>query len=321
MFRLPEAWVWDFWLADDGQHYHLFFLYASKALNDPDARHYRASIGHAISTDLSNWQRVADALVRSDSPAFDDLATWTGSVIQHPDGTWFLFYTGTQMTPKGNRQQIGYATSTDLMNWTKNGTQAVLSADPHWYEVLADGHWHDEAFRDPWVFADPAGAGWHMLITARTNHGATDDRGVLGHAWSPDLRKWELREPLTSPGQGFGQMEVSQVEIIDGQPVLMFSCLAGDASAGRRARGTTGGVWWARAESLLGPYDVAGAHQLTDSSQYSGRLIQRRDTHQWCFLAFHNDGPDGTFIGEIPDPQPITWSSDTLVLGTTDTVT
>ena len=35
MFSLPEAWVWDFWFVDDGQKYHLFFLYASRALHDP----------------------------------------------------------------------------------------------------------------------------------------------------------------------------------------------------------------------------------------------------------------------------------------------
>ena len=77
-----------------------------RALGDPDARHHRASIGHAISTDLTHWERVRDALVRSDPPAFDDLATWTGSVIQHPDGTWFLFYTGATLDPDGvNIQQ------------------------------------------------------------------------------------------------------------------------------------------------------------------------------------------------------------------------
>ena len=68
MLRLPEAWVWDFWLVDDGQSYHLFFLYASRALHDPDARHHRASVGHAISDDLTTWTRVPDALVRSDPP-------------------------------------------------------------------------------------------------------------------------------------------------------------------------------------------------------------------------------------------------------------
>ena len=59
MLRLPEAWVWDFWLVDDGERYHLFFLYASRALHDPDARHHRASVGHAISDDLTTWDQGA----------------------------------------------------------------------------------------------------------------------------------------------------------------------------------------------------------------------------------------------------------------------
>jgi beta-fructofuranosidase len=39
MLRLPGAWVWDFWLADDGDRYHLFFLFASRALQDERRRH------------------------------------------------------------------------------------------------------------------------------------------------------------------------------------------------------------------------------------------------------------------------------------------
>ncbi len=147
----------------------------------------------------------------------------------------------------------------------------MLSADSRWYETIDDGQWHDEAFRDPWVFPDPDGNGWHMLITARANHGPADDRGVVGHAWSKDLRSWEIRPPLSEPGQGFGQLEVNQVEIIDGRPVLMFSCLSGDVSDARRATGITGGVWCARGDSVLGPFDIANAEQITDRSLYSGR--------------------------------------------------
>ena len=61
-FRLADHWVWDSWLADDGQDYHLFFLRASRALRDPDRRHRRASIGHAVSSDLENWALLPDAL-------------------------------------------------------------------------------------------------------------------------------------------------------------------------------------------------------------------------------------------------------------------
>jgi hypothetical protein len=314
MFALPDSWVWDFWFADDGEQYHLFFLYASRALHDPDDRHYRASIGHAVSTDLHHWDRVQDALVRSDAPAFDDLATWTGSVVRHPDGTWFLFYTGSTRAPGGeNVQRIGYATSTDLMTWTKAAGNPVLSADPAWYETLESGQWHDEAFRDPWLFADPQGAGWHMLITARATGGPAFERGVVGHAVSTDLRHWELRPPLSAPAvRGFGQLEVTQTEIVDGKPVLIFCCLTEHASDARRAEGVRGGVWAAPAQSLLGPFDIDAAQPVTDDRYYAGKLIKRRSDGRWMLLAFHHTGPDGNFVGGVSDPMPVHWDGRRL---------
>ena len=303
MLALPEAWVWDFWLVDDDRQYHLFFLYASRALHDPDARHHRAAVGHAVSDDLRRWTRVPDALVHSDPPAFDDLATWTGSVVRHPDGTWYMFYTGATLTSAGNVQSVGYATSADLVTWHKNPAP-VLAADPRWYEKIDDGQWHDEAFRDPWVMADPDGDGWHMLITARANSGPADERGVVGHATSPDLHTWTLCPPLSPPGQGFAAMEVMQYESVDGQGLLLFSASVADVSDARRAGGTTGGVWVARAAGLLGPYELADAVQVTDDSRYVGRLVRDRSTGAWLLLTFRNLDKDGTFIGKITDPEP-----------------
>ncbi|WP_404431392.1 family 43 glycosylhydrolase [Microbacterium lacus] len=313
MFDLPGSWVWDFWFADDGDQYHLFFLYASRALHDPDARHYRASIGHAISTDLVEWTQVADALVRSDAPAFDDLATWTGSVVRHPDGTWFMFYTGSSLAPNGkNVQRIGYATSSDAERWFKTGEPILEAAGP-WYETLDSGDWQDEAFRDPWVFADPEGNGWHMLITARAPHGPINGRGVIGHAWSADLREWELRPPLSVPTvHGFGQLEVTQVEVIDGRPVLIFSCL--DEHAMESRRGQAGGTWAVPAQSLTGPFDIDAAYPLTDESLYVGRLLQRRSDGQWLLFAFRHADEHGAFLGGIIDPMPVAWEGDRLVV-------
>ena len=312
MFDLPDSWVWDYWFADDGERYHLFFLYASRALHDPEARHYRASIGHAVSTDLVEWTQVADALVRSDAPAFDELATWTGSVVRHPDGTWFMFYTGATLAPGGqNVQRIGYATSPDLFTWTK-ADGPVLEATGPWYEKLSSGAWHDEAFRDPWVFADPGGDGWHMLITARSPEGPVDGRGVIGHAWSADLRTWELREPLSAPSvEGFGQLEVLQAEIVDGRPVVIFSCLKEQSTESRRA--AAAGTWAVPAESLLGPFDIDAAYPLTDEHLYVGRLLQRRSDGEWLLFAFRNIGEDGRFVGGVTDPMPVQWDGGRLV--------
>ena len=61
----------------------------------------------------------------------------------------------------------------------------MLEPDPRWYETAETRQWPDQAWRDPWVFRDDEL--WHMLITARANHGDPDDRGVVGHATSPDL--------------------------------------------------------------------------------------------------------------------------------------
>lgn len=312
MFALPDHWVWDFWTVDDGEQYHLFFLFAPKSPDDPHARHYRASIGHAVSSDLVSWERVEDALRRGEPGSNDALATWTGSVTRHPDGTWFMFYTGASLArSESNMQRISYATSPDLFTWTRSGVW--IEADPRWYEQ-PDGGWHDWAFRDPWVLPDPAGDGWHLLVTARGRTGPVDDRGVVGHCWSPDLRTWEMRPPLSEVGQGFGQLEVMLTVTVAGQNFLLFSCLGSDLSNARKAA-TPGGTWAARAESPLGPYDIAGAALISPPGLYVGRLVPLRDTGEWKFLAFVNQDERGAFGGTIIDPLPVRHVDGQLVVG------
>jgi beta-fructofuranosidase len=129
LLRLPDHWVWDSWYTvdDDGRH-HAFFLRASRALLDPERRHLRASIGHAVSADLRDWHLVADAIVPADAPAWDDQATWTGSVVRGPDGRWYLFYTGVSRAEDGLIQRIGLALSDDLISWHRYGAKPPPAA-------------------------------------------------------------------------------------------------------------------------------------------------------------------------------------------------
>jgi beta-fructofuranosidase len=318
VLKLANAWSWDFWLAREGHTYHLFFLQASRALGDPERRHRRASVGHAVSTDLRSWTQVDDALVPADRPAFDDIATWTGSVVRGPHGLWHMFYTGAGSAEDGLVQRIGLATSDDLTTWTRHEAGPVLEADARWYERLGDSTWPDEAWRDPWVFPDPDGDGWHMLITARANHGPTDDRGVIGHARSADLVHWHAQPPLTPAGSGFGQLEVPQVEVVDGRPVLLFSCQRSELSIAHQPHAATGGVWAVTGDSLLGPFDPAKACLLSDERLYAGRIVQ--DPHgRWNLLAFHNQGDDGRFVGGLSDPMPIHLTSGGALMVDTTT--
>ena len=94
MLTLPEAWAWDFWVADDGERYHLFSLNAPRSLGDPELRHRSAGVGHAVSSDLCTWELLPDALRAGAAGGPDDLAIWTGCVVRPGDGPWHLFYTG-----------------------------------------------------------------------------------------------------------------------------------------------------------------------------------------------------------------------------------
>lgn len=300
--ELPDRWVWDFWFAEDGDDVHVFYLQAPRSLGDPDLRHRNATIGHAISRDLRAWTVLPDPLPAAPPGAWDDLATWTGSIIRR-DGTWYLFYTGCSRVEDGLVQRIGLATSTDLHTFQRHGDRPLMEADPRWYELLDRTVWPDQAWRDPWVFADPEGDGYHALITARRNHGSPDARGVIGHATSADLLRWEVGPPIVGPA-GFGQLEVPQVLTMDSAGAVLTFCTGARHVAADRlpyqARGAWTGTYICRGPGLLGPFDVPLRVEFQPySALYAGKLIRRGG--DWWFLGFV-DQVDGSFVGMLSDP-------------------
>ncbi|HXG39395.1 MAG TPA: hypothetical protein VNJ28_00500 [Candidatus Limnocylindrales bacterium] len=303
VLRLADRWVWDFWLAEDGDAVHAFYLQAPRALGDPTRRHRHATIGHAVSTDLRTWEPLPDPLAPARPGAWDDLATWTGSVVR-AGGSWAMLYTGLSSRDGGLVQRIGLAVSTDLIRWQRVGDRPVLEADATWYERLdSEAGWPHEAWRDPWVVPDPAGDGYHALITARARSGPLAERGVIGHARSADLVEWEVRPPLPSPA-GFAQIEVPQVVPDGGSALLVFSAGAADVGPARLRRHgpTPGGTYVCRGPSLLGPFDVPIDVALAPvTSLYAGKLVRRGG--RWLLLGFV-DVVDGRFVGEMADPQP-----------------
>jgi len=311
-FTLPDHWIWDFWMADDGQLFHLFFLHAPRSLGDPELRHRNARIGHATSTDLRNWTFHGRALDAGAAGTFDGSAMWTGSVVRGGDGLWRMFYTGSRFpsdTAGTNIETIGVATSADLWTWTKQ-PGPIVQADPRWYEMLGSSSWPEEAWRDPWVFADPSGT-WHMLITARANHGHDAGRGVIAHATSRDLATWVVGPPLSEPQSGFAHLEVPQVAAIEGRTFLIFCCNSPRLADARS--GQIGGIWVLPAAGPTGPFDVQRAELLIDERYYAGRLVQDR-RGDWFLMAFEMNAPGEPFQGRLSDPMPVALEDGRLVL-------
>jgi beta-fructofuranosidase len=312
LLKLNDSWVWDSWYVFDGENHHAFFLRASRALGDPHRRHRQPYIGHAISKDLKNWTVVQDAIAISDPPAFDSWTTWTGSVTKGDDGLWWMFYTGTSREDGGDVQKVGAAKSEDLLSWKKVSSEALVAADPKQYEMLDYSKWHDQAWRDPWVFKHEDGK-WHMFITARVNDDSLDtrDRGTLGHAVSSDMISWEVQAPLITGPSGFGQLEVFQIEEIDGKAVLIWCCGTDELSAASKAKFGEGGMFSVVGESTLGPFDMSTVTRFPHPSLYAARAVKHAD--KWYMLGFINE-VDGDFVGEICDPIPIKVSGTGLTV-------
>ena len=312
MLELVDKWIWDSWFVFDGERHHVFYLSASRALGDPERRHRHPIVGHAVSDDLTNWTVLRDALIISESPAFDSWTTWTGSVVHGDDGRWWMYYTGTSREDGGNIQSVGAAVSNDLLVWEKVSSEALVRADPTWYEVLDPSVWHDQAWRDPWVFKREDT--WHMLVTARSNVGEPRTRGVIGHATSTDMLNWTVQPPLSEPGHDFGQQEVYQYAEVDGVPILLFCCGWRELSKERQQQmGQLDATYSLAINADFSDVDFAKAKPFLHNPVYAGRLIQGKDGG-WNLIGFENI-VDGAFVGRLSDPIPVTANTtDGLVL-------
>lgn len=299
VIKLDGYWVWDSWYAFHDGAYHAFYLKAPTSLGDPDLRHSSARIGHSVSLDLFQWTELPDALGAGADGDFDDLAVWTGSVVQDASG-WHLFYTGVETRSRTRIQRIGHAVSADLVSWERVSTEPIVTADARWYSTAAEPPEFDEPWRDPWVFRADDDL-WHMLVTARDPRGAGTAHGSIGHCVSVDLLHWEVLAPLGSRS-GFRQTEVLQVIEVAGRHVLILCADASDLiTGGIDARS---GTYAVPADGPLGPFHFDLAEPIAAAGIYAGRVL-RDPTGEPVLLGFVLADADGSFGGVICDPIPL----------------
>lgn len=335
LYSPPRKYAWDFWLVRQDREYHLFHLQASRSL-PAEARHLRATVGHAVSRDLKRWTYRGTILAPGKHGEWDDRSIWTGSILPHR-GRYYLIYTALRRSDQFI-QRIGLAVSDDLERWEKHPANPVLAADPRWYETRWGGPLRVEDWRDPYLYEE--GGKIHAFITARTRvpgevspwrlagayaqellyaktplgnrgypPGPLSGRGCIAHATSLDFVRWEVGPPVFSPGK-YQFMECPQVVRAEGRTYLLFSALRGlyTREWARECGGGQTGAHAYCARDLRGPWSPVNGSGVvlgTRSGCYGTKLVEGRDGG-WVALSWLERAPGRAgFCGRISRPRPV----------------
>jgi predicted GH43/DUF377 family glycosyl hydrolase len=160
--KFDESHVTGPHIIKEGNTYYMWY----SGINNTGIR----AIGLASSTDKKTWTRLNDGnAVLSGTPAqWDSSGTGTPYVFKIGD-TYYMFYGNS--TTKG----IGYATSTDKINWTKYGGNPVLSNSVGYA-------WDYNLVLEPAVVK--IGDLYYMFYEGSNGHSR------IGYAISTDLNTW-----------------------------------------------------------------------------------------------------------------------------------
>jgi predicted GH43/DUF377 family glycosyl hydrolase len=171
----------------DSLRYEMWF---SASDGPPTWEPYR--IGYATSADGINWTKLDTAVLKPDVGTWDETLVAVSTVI-HDNGTYKMWYTG--WSPSDDRGKMGYATSTNGINWTKYHANPVMTPGAATWEA-GGPHWGS-------VMAVPGG-GYKMWYTGYT---IDYSKGEIGHATSADGITWTRADSVNpvlttgSPGQ------------------------------------------------------------------------------------------------------------------------
>ncbi len=146
-------------------------------------------IGYATSPDGITWTKHSSnpVLNAGASGTWDDDGVGAATVIK--DGTNYkMWYEGSDV---GRWLRIGYATSPDGINWTRDTNNPVMS----------EGDW--ESYNE-WGVAAPSvvkdGATYHMLFIGIDGNNLYN----IGHAYSPDGSNWTESEDNPHFSRSYG---------------------------------------------------------------------------------------------------------------------
>jgi len=179
-----------------------------------DADGVRIHIRYATSVDGIVWTphpSIPAVLEPGAEGEWDDTIVNVGTVIIENDSTYRMWYAARNSAPAGH--QIGHASSTDGVNWSKHPNNPILT-------LGANGEWDDDFILFPGVIYD--GNIYHMFY-----NGSSGSSERLGYATSPDGIAWtkDPSNPVLPLGEAGSWDEAAAVmgrAMLDGQTFKLW---------------------------------------------------------------------------------------------------
>lgn len=305
-----DKFLWDFWIIRHRNTYHMYYLQAPRNLPNPERRHQIASVGHATSKNLIDWEEQSTVLAAGEKGSWDDICIWTGSVAEK-DNQFFMLYTG-RNRGSPHVQKIGLAFSDDLFMWEKYEENPIIEADSRWYQTVKDFPSSMEAWRDPYIYYDTTAGLHYAFITATTKTGNSNHRGCIGLACSENLYTWEVLPPFCSPGL-YEEMECPQLLYRHNKYYLIFSTWTKGYSEqwARQIGGGQSGTHAFVSDKLMGSYCPVGNGIIlgTESNCYGTRIMKDPNNNDIALSWIIKTRTEPMFAGRLSYPMQVVFTS------------
>ncbi len=249
----PGAYIKDHSLVFRDDLYHLYYTVGveGEGWGQPGNE---IDFGHATSSDLVHWT-YEPRILGVVAGTWKSRNLWAPHIVSSPSG-YHLYYTGVDSSIV---QQIGIATSDDLMAWTDLSPAASAYHPDTTWALWSPGRWSN--CRDAFVL--DLGSEWLLLATASAKAAyAGSERGALALAFSSDGLTWtDAGAPLV---------------LNDTRRVLESPFLHHDAATGRYylffTEAGVSGVQVTSSSALLSGWDVTKA-ALLDEEGFAAEVL------------------------------------------------
>ncbi len=176
-----------------------------------------------------------------------------GSLVK-AGNTYYLYYCGQRLN--NSVQNIIYATSTDMKNWTKKTS----------FEMHAPANYESNDFRDPYVFYNNAANEYWMLVSGRTGGQPVI---ALFTTSDPSTNNWTLKSPIyTANNSSFYMMECPQVIQWGSFWYLVFSENNVNKTTHYRVASSPNGPWTTPAQDLFDGEYFYAAKMVSDATNH-----------------------------------------------------